>query len=80
MTILKDVIAELFGMFVGDAPRSAAILFVVAGAAGLIDLAGASPIIGGTVLLAGCLAVMIGAVLRAARVRAKAVGSGSTRG
>lgn len=56
MTILKDVFAELFGMFVGDARLSAAILVVVALAAGLIHLAGASPLIGGGVLLAGCLA------------------------
>lgn len=76
MTILKDVLAELLGMFVGDARLSAAILLVVGLAAGLIDLAGASPLIGGAVLLAGCLAVLIGAVLRAARARAKTAGSG----
>lgn len=80
MTILKDVIAELVGMFLGDARLSATILIVVIVAAGVIDLAGAPPLIGGTLLLAGCLAVMIGAVLRAARARAKASASVNARG
>lgn len=68
MTILKDVLAELFGMFLGDARLSAAIFAVVALAAGLIDLAGLDPLIGGGVLLVGCLAVMVTAVLRTARL------------
>mgnify|MGYP000873099843 CR=1 FL=1 len=80
MTILKDVVAELFGMFLGDARLSAAILFVVAAAAGTIRLTGASPLAGGGVLLMGCLAVMIGAVLRAARLRARTARAGSTQG
>lgn len=67
MTILKDVLAELFGMFVGDARLSAAILAVVAVAALAIDAGGAPPLVGGALLLIGCLAVMIGAVLRTAR-------------
>lgn len=75
MTILKDVLSELLGMFLGDARLSAAILLVVAVAAGVIDLAGASPLVGGGVLLVGCLTVMIGAVLRAARQRAASPGS-----
>lgn len=67
MTILKDVLGELFGMFVSDARLTAAILVVVAFAAGLIDIAGVNPLIGGGVLLTGCLGVMIAAVLSAAR-------------
>lgn len=79
MTILKDVLAELFGMFLGDARLSAAILVVVAVAAGVIRLAGAPPLLGGAILLAGCLAVMIGAVLRAARARARSIGHASAQ-
>ena len=66
MTILKEVLAELFGMFVADVRITGAILAVVALAALLIDLAGASPMIGGGVLLAGCLGVLMAAVLAAA--------------
>ena len=72
MTILKDILSELVGMFLGDAHLSVAILIVVALTAGAINLAGASPLLGGVVLLAGCLAVLIGAVVRTARQRTKA--------
>lgn len=65
MTILKDVFAELIGMFVGDAMLSAAVLAVVALAALLIEVGHVLPLIGGGVLLVGCLAVLIGAVRRA---------------
>lgn len=67
MTILRDVIAELLGMFVGDARLTAAVLIVVAVAAVLIDVGDLSPLLGGGVLLVGCLVVLMGAVLRAAR-------------
>lgn len=67
MTILKDVVAELFGMFVGDARLTAAVLLVVAVAAALIDLGHVPPLIGGGVLLVGCLVVLVAAVARAAR-------------
>lgn len=73
MTMLKDVLAELFGMFVGDAWLSAAILAVVAVAAGLVDFAHVRPLVGGGVLLLGCLAVVIGTVRRASRRHAAAV-------
>jgi hypothetical protein len=65
MTILRDVLAELFGMFAGDVRLSVAILAVVALAALLIKLAHIDPLIGGGVLLLGCLAVVVEAVRRA---------------
>lgn len=67
MTILKDILAELYGMFVADARLTMAILGVVALAAGLIDVGVVAPLIGGVVLLAGCLGIMIGSVLWSAR-------------
>ena len=69
MTIVRDVLDALVGMFLGDARLSAAILAVVAVAAGLIDLAPVNPLIGGGVLLFGCLAVVVATVWRAARRR-----------
>jgi hypothetical protein len=66
MTILKDVLAELFGMFVSDARLTAAILAVVAIAAALIWFADAA-LLGGAVLLSGCLAVLIESVRREPR-------------
>jgi len=69
MSILKDVLAELFGMFVADARLTAAILAVVALVAVLIDGAGVHPLIGGGLLLIGSLGVLVAAVLWAARNR-----------
>lgn len=66
MTILRDVLAELVGMFAGDAWLSAAVLAVIGIAAALIDLGGVPPLAGGGMVLAGCLAVLVGAVVRAA--------------
>lgn len=69
MSILKDVFAELFKMFVGDVRLTVAILAVVLAAAALIDLTRLSPLAGGATLLVGCLAVLVISVLREARRR-----------
>lgn len=70
MTILTDVLAELFKMFVSDARLTAAILAVVAVTAALINGASLSPLLGGAVLLLGCIAVLVMAIRREARHRA----------
>ncbi|MEQ8862254.1 MAG: hypothetical protein RIC54_02470 [Thalassobaculum sp.] len=67
MTILRDVLAELISMFVGDALLTATVLVVVGFAAALIDLGSVTPLVGGGVLLVGCLVVLASAVARAAR-------------
>ena len=67
MNILKDVLAELFSMFVGDARLTAGILAVVAIAAALIDMAGLPALAGGGFLLCGCLAVLIASIRQEAR-------------
>jgi len=77
MTILKDVFAELFGMFLSDAPLSTAVLAVVAVSAGLIDFARLDPLVGGGVLLGGCLAAVVESVRRTARRRHTNVGNRS---
>jgi hypothetical protein len=66
MEILKEVILELFGMFVADARLSAAILALVAIVAALIGGAHVDPLVAGGVLLAGCLALVLESVRRAA--------------
>ena len=67
MTLLRDVFGELFGMFVADARLTVAILCVVAVSAALMDLIGAGSLVGGGVLLLGCLGVLVGAVRLGAR-------------
>ena len=65
MSVLGEVFAELFSMFAGDARLSLGALAVVAVAA--LAAAFASPLVAGTVLLAGSLAVLVINVLLAAR-------------
>jgi len=74
MSILKDVLSELFKMFVSDARLTAAILAVVAGSAVVIRASGLSPLVGGMVLLFGCIGVLMAAVRREARHRAGPAG------
>jgi hypothetical protein len=66
MNLVRDVAKGLLGMFVGDAALSSAILAVVAGAA-LVIKEVASTQLGGALLFAGCLAVLVGSVFRGAR-------------
>jgi hypothetical protein len=70
MKILKDVMAELFGMFVADARLTAAILAIVAVAAGLIETTNLPPLVGGAILLIGCISVLFFSVRREASRRA----------
>ncbi len=58
MSILKDVLSELFGMFVADARLTAAILAMVAVAALMINGANLPPFVGGIFLLMSCIAVL----------------------
>ncbi|SOC21574.1 hypothetical protein [Rhodobacter maris] len=70
MSILKDVLADLASMFVADARLTGAILALVAVAAMLV-WAGLPSLVGGAVLLVGCLAVLVLAVRREAARRAR---------
>ena len=67
MTMLKEIAAELIGMFMGDARLTLAVLAVVASAAALINLASVDPLGAGAILLAGCLGLLIENVHRSAR-------------
>jgi hypothetical protein len=67
MALLKDLCAEVIGMFVADARLSAAVLVVVAIAALLVEGLETHPLVGGAVLLLGTLLVLLGGVRRAAR-------------
>ena len=73
MNILKDVLSELFSMFVSDARLTAAILAMVAIAAALIDGTALPPLAGGLALLAGCIAVLVISIRREARRRGAAI-------
>jgi hypothetical protein len=67
MSLLKEIGAELAGMFAGDRQLSLAVVAIIAAAAGLINLGGIEPLTVGGFLLAGCLLVLIANVWRSAR-------------
>lgn len=69
--MLKELLFELVGMFVGDAALTLAILVVVAVTAVLVDLARIEPLIGGGVLVVGCLVALVENVRRSARRKAE---------
>ena len=67
MTMLNEVVAEMIGMFVGEKRLTIAVLAVVAMAGSLVDLTGLNPLVGGALLLFGCLVLLIESVCRSAR-------------
>ena len=69
MSVLKEFAGELVGMFVAEKRLAIAVLAVVAVTGSLVDLAGLNPLVGGAILLFGCLMLLIESVCRAARGR-----------
>jgi len=69
MTILRELAAELIGMFFGETRLAAALLALVAVTGLLIDFAGLDHLMGGAMLLLGSLALLVVSVCRAARPR-----------
>jgi hypothetical protein len=67
MTTLKELVAELIGMFLGEKRLTVMVLALVAVAGALVDFIGLDELIGGAVLLFGCPIVLIESVCRAAR-------------
>jgi hypothetical protein len=69
MTMLKELAAELVGMFVGEMRLTISLLAIVAIAAILVDVIGVAPLLGGATLLLGCVVLLVESVLRGARPR-----------
>ena len=70
MTMVKELATELSGMFFAEKRLAIAVLAIVAVAGSLVDFAGLDPLVGGAVLLFGCLILLIESVCRAARMGA----------
>ena len=71
MEVLKDVLAELFSMFVTDARLTLSTLALVLVVAGLTVGLGLQPLIGGLVLLVGCIGIVVEATIRETQKRAQ---------
>ncbi|SMF55804.1 hypothetical protein SAMN06265365_119110 [Tistlia consotensis] len=67
MSLIAEVLKELVGMFVGDARLSAAVLAVVAVSAVVADGTQLDPLVGGGILLVGCLLLVVESARRHAR-------------
>jgi len=67
MSLLKEVGAELIGMFFGDARLTIALLLLIVVAGALIELTGIDPLVGGIVLILGCPALLIANLRRERR-------------
>ena len=70
MTMLKDIVAELIGMFVGEKRLTVAVLAIVVTAGSLVDFTDLNSLVGGAFLLFGCLVLLIESVCRSARAGA----------
>ena len=70
MTVLKEVVAELIGMFVGERRLTIAVLGIVTVAGCLANFTDLDPLVGGTTMLLGCLILLIESVWRAAKASA----------
>jgi hypothetical protein len=66
MTMLNEFASEIVGMFMADGRLSAAVLALIAVVALLIDT-GLTPLLGGGVLLVGCLVLLVESVRRHSR-------------
>lgn len=67
MSILRTAISELIGMFIDDGSLATLCLILVAAVAGAVELLGLPPLLGGVLLLVGCLAILVHSVLRAVK-------------
>ena len=70
MKIFKELAAELVGMFVAEKWLTMAVLALIAATGSLVDLAGVHPLVGGALLLFGCLVLLIESVCRSGRAGA----------
>ncbi|WP_027061953.1 hypothetical protein [Mesorhizobium loti] len=66
MNAIRLVAREFFGMFVDDGNLAVLALVLVAAIAAAVKLLALPPLIGGALLLVGCLAILLQSVRRAA--------------
>ena len=67
MAILKELGAELIGMFFAEKRLTLEVLALVAATGWLIDFVGLDTLVGGAILLFGSLCLLVASVCQAAR-------------
>ncbi|CDX62909.1 conserved hypothetical protein [Mesorhizobium plurifarium] len=71
MSVIRLVFKELIGMFVDDGSLALLALILIALIAAAVKLLALPPLVGGVLLLAGCLAILVESTRRAARGKAR---------
>ena len=69
MTMLKELAAELIGMFFAEKWLTVAVLGLIAVTGSLLDFAGLDQLAGGAILLFGSLLLLLASVCYAAKPR-----------
>jgi hypothetical protein len=67
MNVIRLIAKEFFGMFVDDGSLALLALILVAAVTAAVKLLALPPLLGGALLLVGCLAILLQSVRRAAR-------------
>ncbi len=67
MNIVREIAGELRKMFVGDGWLTGGILTVVSLTGWLTGRGAVPPLVGGAILLLGCIVVLVGSVVLSAR-------------
>ncbi|WP_217577069.1 hypothetical protein [Mesorhizobium sp. GbtcB19] len=71
MNMIRIVLKELVGMFVDDGSLALLALILIALVTAAVKLIAMPPLIGGFLLLVGCLAILLESARRAARDKAR---------
>ncbi|OHV69505.1 hypothetical protein LCM4577_00205 [Mesorhizobium sp. LCM 4577] len=71
MSVIRLVFKGLIGMFVDDGSLALLALILIALIAAAVKLLALPPLVGGVLLLAGCLAILLESTRRAARDKAR---------
>ena len=69
MSIVRLAIKELVGMFIDDGNLALLALMLIAAVTIAVKFLALPPLLGGIALMAGCLAILVRSVRRAARGR-----------
>lgn len=67
MKVLRLILRELVGMFIDDGSLATLALVLIVAVTAAVKLLALPPLAGGILLLAGCLAILLYSVRRAAR-------------
>jgi hypothetical protein len=72
MSVIRIAIAELIGMFVDDGSLAALAVILIVAVTAAVKLVALPPLVGGVLLLLGCLAILVYSVQRAVKRSRKA--------